>query len=46
MSPHDYRKRWNLPADYPMTARSYSESRSELAKSMGFGKRKGADEAA
>lgn len=39
MTPEEYRARWNLPADYPMTAKSYSEARSSLAKGMGFGKR-------
>lgn len=39
MTPEDYRKRWDLPPDYPMVARAYSESRSGLAKRTGFGKR-------
>ncbi len=34
-----YRAKWGLPADYPMTAPSYSAQRSELAKSIGFGQR-------
>jgi predicted transcriptional regulator len=45
MSPDDYRRRWNLPADYPMVAPSYAARRSEFAKSIGLGKgvrRKGA----
>lgn len=37
MTPDDYRKKWGLPADYPMTAPGYSEKRSELAKEMGLG---------
>jgi len=28
MSPDEYRRRWSLPADYPMVAPSYSERRS------------------
>lgn len=39
MTPDQYRKRWNLPADYPMTAPGYSERRSALAKQMGLGSR-------
>ena len=38
MSPDDYRKRWNLPADYPMVAPSYAARRSEFAKKIGLGK--------
>lgn len=40
MTPDDYRKKWGLPADYPMTAPGYSERRSELAKEMGLGTHK------
>jgi predicted transcriptional regulator len=45
MSPEDYRKRWGLPADYPMVAPAYAEQRSAMAKRIGLGKgvrRKGA----
>lgn len=38
MSPDDYRKRWGLPADYPMVAPSYAARRSEFAKRIGLGK--------
>jgi len=38
MSPDDYRKRWGLPADYPMVAPAYTERRSEFAKKIGLGK--------
>lgn len=38
MSPEEYRKRWGLPADYPMVAPSYAQRRSEFAKKIGFGK--------
>jgi predicted transcriptional regulator len=38
MSPEDYRKRWSLPADYPMVAPSYAARRSEFAKRIGLGK--------
>jgi len=33
-----YKLRWNLSSDYPMTAANYSEHRSQLAKSIGFGR--------
>src|SRR3977135_2550689 len=33
-----YKLRWNLPSDYSMTAANYSEHRSQLAKSIGFGR--------
>lgn len=38
MSPEEYRKRWGLPADYPMVAPSYAARRSEFAKKIGLGK--------
>jgi len=38
MTPDDYRKRWGLPADYPMVAPSYAARRSEFAKRIGLGK--------
>jgi predicted transcriptional regulator len=38
MTPDEYRRRWNLPADYPMVAPSYTERRSEFAKKIGLGK--------
>ncbi len=38
MTPADYRRKWNLPADYPMTAPGYSRQRSERAKTSGFWK--------
>ena len=36
----DYRIRWNLPADYPVTAPGYSTRRSSMAKAMRFGRRR------
>lgn len=42
LSPAEYRERWGLPRDYPMTAPSYSARRSELARSLGLGKKSGA----
>jgi predicted transcriptional regulator len=38
MSPEDYRRRWGLPADYPMVAPSYTVRRSEFAKAIGLGR--------
>jgi len=38
-TPDDYRKRWNLPADYPMVAPAYAEKRRELAKKIGLGRK-------
>lgn len=38
LSPDDYRKRWNLPADYPMVAPAYAAKRSDFAKRIGLGK--------
>ena len=38
MSPDEYRKRWGLPADYPMVAPNYAEKRSNFAKKIGLGR--------
>lgn len=37
LTPDDYRAKWGLPADYPMVAPNYAESRRQLAKSIGLG---------
>ena len=39
MTPDQYRQRWSLPRDYPMVAPNYAVRRSELAKSMGLGRK-------
>lgn len=39
LMPSDYRKKWGLPADYPMVAPSYAAQRSALAKKMGLGRK-------
>ena len=39
MTPADYRAKWGLPRDYPMVAASYAARRSELAKSIGLGRK-------
>ena len=41
MSPADYRARWQLGSDYPMVAKAYAARRSELAKTIGLGTRRG-----
>ena len=38
MTPEEYREKWGLPSDYPMTAPSYAKKRSSLAKDIGLGK--------
>src|SRR5436305_7805022 len=40
LSVADYRSRWKLASDYPMTAPNYSERRSQLAKSTGLGRKR------
>ena len=40
LTPDQYRAKWGLPADYPMTAPNYAAARSELARSMGLGARR------
>ena len=37
MSPEDYRRKWGLPADYPMVAPNYAKRRSQFAKDIGLG---------
>jgi predicted transcriptional regulator len=37
MTPADYKARYGLPTDYPMTAPAYSEKRSQFAKAAGLG---------
>jgi MucR family transcriptional regulator, transcriptional regulator of exopolysaccharide biosynthesis len=39
LTPDEYRKKWSLPSDYPMTAPRYSAIRSGLAKEAGLGLR-------
>jgi len=38
LSPEDYRRKWKLPADYPMVAPAYAERRSNFAKEIGLGR--------
>jgi predicted transcriptional regulator len=41
MTPDEYRAKWNLAADYPMVAPNYAAQRSEFAKQIGLGRKKG-----
>ena len=41
LTPAQYREKWGLPRDYPMVAPSYSAQRSNLAKSLGLGRKPG-----
>jgi predicted transcriptional regulator len=40
LEPNEYRQKWGLPRDYPMTAPDYAAKRSALAKSIGLGRKK------
>lgn len=37
LTPEEYRAKWGLPADYPMVAPNYAETRRQLAKKIGLG---------
>lgn len=39
ITPAEYRAKWGLPSDYPMVAPNYAAARSQLAKSMGLGRK-------
>jgi len=41
MTPEEYRARWGLGPDYPMVASDYAETRRELAKKIGLGRKPG-----
>ena len=38
LTPEQYRRKWGLPPDYPMTAPAYAEQRAKLAREMGLGR--------
>ena len=38
LSPEEYRRKWGLPADYPMVAPNYAKRRSQFAKDIGLGR--------
>jgi predicted transcriptional regulator len=44
LSPEEYRAKWGLPHDYPMVAPNYARARSDLAKKMGLGTRRGGED--
>lgn len=39
MTPDQYRRKWNLPGDYPMVSPNYARTRSTLARKSGLGKK-------
>lgn len=39
LTPEEYRKKWDLPPDYPMVAAGYSAARSALARKTGLGRK-------
>ena len=39
LTPDQYRQKWGLPHDYPMICSNYAAQRSELAKSIGLGRK-------
>ena len=41
MTPEEYKARWELPADYPLVAPNYAETRRDLAKKIGLGRKPG-----
>jgi predicted transcriptional regulator len=41
LTPDEYRRKWGLASDYPMVAPSYSDLRSNFAKQIGLGRRRG-----
>ena len=40
LTPDEYRRKWGLPSDYPMVAAAYATRRSELALSLGLGRKR------
>src|SRR3954462_4175014 len=46
LTPQQYREKWGLAKDYPMVAPNYAQQRSELAKSMGLGRKRQQEEVA
>ncbi len=41
MSPEEYKARWELGPDYPLVAPNYAETRRDLAKKIGLGRKPG-----
>lgn len=40
LTPEQYRAKWGLRPDYPMVAPNYSKQRSELARTLGLGRKR------
>lgn len=40
LSPDEYRSRWSLARDYPLTAPDYAEQRKQLAENIGLGRKR------
>ena len=40
LSPDEYRAKWGLPSDYPMTCPNYAKARSQMAVKIGLGRAK------
>ena len=38
LTPEEYRARYKLPKSYPMVAPAYSQARSAIARTIGFGR--------
>jgi predicted transcriptional regulator len=41
LTPEQYREKWGLDPSYPMVAPNYAAARSQLAKKMGLGRKRG-----
>ncbi|HEY4136303.1 MAG TPA: MucR family transcriptional regulator [Alphaproteobacteria bacterium] len=41
MTPQDYRRKWDLPSDYPMVAPNYAAQRADFARAIGLGRSPG-----
>ena len=41
MTPEEYKARWDLGPDYPLVAPDYAETRRDLAKKIGLGRKPG-----
>jgi predicted transcriptional regulator len=40
LTPEQYREKWDLDASYPMVAPNYAKARSNLARTMGLGRKR------
>jgi predicted transcriptional regulator len=41
LTPEEYRSRWDLGSDYPLVAPNYADTRRDLAKKIGLGRKPG-----